>query len=204
MLTNNLQWSEGKTRRVNGRIIYGLDVLLPNSIWIRQGNGEWISIGAGLLPQPHATLPSFIMMIYGCSLCPDLIFQAHVRCGSLGRAFTINKQTLFTWLILQEAMRLKHLEPGIHLPHTSKYHQDAIDIYWAQEKTAGVDAFHYVRQCLITTGWMDWVTERPEKGSESKAAQNKVKHRRKEETTAGFGWAAAHRVNPHCCSRQTN
>ena len=113
---------------------YSLDVLWPNCIWIRQGNREWISIGTGLLPQPSASLPSFIMMIYGCSLCPDLIFQTHVRCGSLGKAFTINKQTLFTWLIFQEAMRLKHLVQGIHLPHTSKYHPDAIDIHWTIEE----------------------------------------------------------------------
>lgn len=106
----------------------------------------------GLLPQPSASLPSFIMMIYSCSLCPDLIFQAHVRCGSLGKAFTINKQTLFTWLILQEAMRLKHLERGIHLPHTSKYHPDAIDIYWAMEKMAGVDGLHHVKWCLRKEG----------------------------------------------------
>lgn len=125
---------------------YSLDVLWPNSIWIRWGNREWISIGTGLLPQPSTSLPSFIMMIYGCSLCPDLIFQTHVRCGSLGKAFTINKQTLFTWLILQEAMRLKNLEQGIHLPHTSKYHPDAIDIYWALEKMAGVDKLHHVRR----------------------------------------------------------
>lgn len=107
---------------------YRLDILWPNSIWIKQGNREWISIETGLLPQPSASLPSFIMMIYGCSLYPDLIFQTHVRCGSLGKAFTINKHTLFTRLILQEAMRLKHLEQDIHLPHTSKYHPDAIDI----------------------------------------------------------------------------
>lgn len=111
-----------------------------------------LASGTGLLPQPSASLPSFIMMIYSCSLCPDLIFQAHVRCGSLGKAFTINKQTLFTWLILQEAMRLKHLERGIHLPHTSKYHPDAIDIYWAMEKTAGVDGLHHVKWCLRKEG----------------------------------------------------
>lgn len=111
-----------------------------------------LASGTGLLPQPSASLPSFIMMIYSCSLCPDLIFQAHVRCGSLGKAFTINKQTLFTWLILQEAMRLKHLERGIHLPHTSKYHPDAIDIYWAMEKTAGVDGLHHVKRCLRKEG----------------------------------------------------
>lgn len=171
MLTNNFRWSEGKTSCFNGRIIYGLDVLWPNSIWIRQGNREWISIGTGLLPQPCASLPSFIMMIYSCSLCPDLIFQTHVRCGSLGKAFTINKQTLFTWLILQEAMRLKHLELGIHLPHTSKYHQDASDIYWAQERTARVDGFHYVRRCLIIRGWKKWETERREKGLELKTVK---------------------------------
>lgn len=45
-------------------------------------------------------------------------------------------------------MRLKHLEQGIHLPHTSKYHPDAIDIYWAIEKMAGVDRLHLVRRCL--------------------------------------------------------
>lgn len=106
-----------------------------------------------LLSRPWGSLPSFIMMIYGCSLCPDLIFQTHVRCGSLGKAFTINKQTLFTWLILQEAMRLKHLEPGIYLPHTSKHHQDAVDIYWTEGKTAGVDGFYYVRWCLIIGRW---------------------------------------------------
>lgn len=36
-------------------------------------------------------------------------------------------------------MRLKHLEQGIHLLHTSKYQPHAIDIYWAIEKTTGVD-----------------------------------------------------------------
>lgn len=108
-----------------------------------------------LLFRPWGSLPSFIMMIYGCSLCPGLIFQTHVRCGSLGEAFTINKQTLFTWLILQEAMRLKHLEPGIYLPHTSKHQRDATDIYWAEGKTARVDGFYYVRWCLITGGWRE-------------------------------------------------
>lgn len=43
-------------------------------------------------------------------------------------------------------MRLKHLEQGIHLPHTSKYHPDAIDIYSAIEKSAGVDRLHHVRR----------------------------------------------------------
>lgn len=121
-----------------------------NSIWIRQGNREWISIETGLLPQASDSLPSFIMMIYSCSLHPDLIFQPHVRCGSFGKAFTINKQMLFTWLILREAMRLKHLQPGIHLLHNSKYHRDAIDIYWPKEKTAGVDGCYPVRQ------WKKW------------------------------------------------
>lgn len=49
-------------------------------------------------------------------------------------------------------MRLKHLELGIHLPHTSKYHPDAIDIYWAIEKMAGVDKLHHVRRCLRKEG----------------------------------------------------
>lgn len=98
------------------------------------GETEWISTGMGLLLQPSACLPSSVMMIYGCSLCPDLVFQTHVRCGSLRKAFTINKQTLFTWLILWEAMRLKHLEQDIHLPRTAKYHPDAIDIYWPIKK----------------------------------------------------------------------
>ncbi len=35
-------------------------------------------------------------------------------------------------------MMLKLLEQRIYLFHTSKYHPDAIDIYWAVEKTAGV------------------------------------------------------------------
>lgn len=122
-----------------------------NSIWIRQGNRERISIETGLLPQASDSLPSFIMMIYSCSLHPDLIFLPHVRCGSLGKAFTINKQMLFTWLILQEAMRLKHLQPDIHLPHNSKYHRDAIDIYRPKEQTVGLDGCYPVRQ------WKRWM-----------------------------------------------
>lgn len=136
-----------------------------------------LASGTGLLPQPSASLPSFIMMIYSCSLCPDLIFQAHVRCGSLGKAFTINKQTLFTWLILQEAMRLKHLERGIHLPHTSKYHPDAVDIYWAMEKTAGVDGLHHVKWCLRKEGMEGSGDER----SEGREGRLGIKKPRKEE-----------------------
>lgn len=136
-----------------------------------------LASGTGLLPQPSASLPSFIMMIYSCSLCPDLIFQAHVRCGSLGKAFTINKQTLFTWLILQEAMRLKHLERGIHLPHTSKYHPDAIDIYWAMEKTAGVDGLHHVKWCLRKEGMEGRGDERSE-GREGRLGIKKQGRRR--------------------------
>ena len=108
--------------------------------------GKKSELAVGQVPSP--SLVSFIMMIYDCSLCPDLIFQTHVRCGSLGKAFTINKQTLFTWVILQEAMRLKHLEQGIYLSHTSKYHPDDVDIYWPTEKMAGVDKHHHVRKCL--------------------------------------------------------
>lgn len=40
-------------------------------------------------------------------------------------------------------MRLKHLEQGIHLPHTSKYHPDAIDIYCVVEKMAKMDKLHH-------------------------------------------------------------
>lgn len=43
-------------------------------------------------------------------------------------------------------MRLKHLEQDIHLPHTSKYHPDAIDIYCVIEKMAEVDKLHHVRR----------------------------------------------------------
>lgn len=154
-----------------------------------------LASGTGLLPQPSASLPSFIMMIYSCSLCPDLIFQAHVRCGSLGKAFTINKQTLFTWLILQEAMRLKHLERGIHLPHTSKYHPDAVDIYWAMEKTAGVDGLHHVKWCLRKEG----MEGRGDERSEGREGRLGIKKPRKEENQekAVFGF--------HCrnlCIRQ--
>lgn len=49
-------------------------------------------------------------------------------------------------------MRLKHLEKGIHLPHTSKYHPDAIDIYWAVRKAAGVGGLRHLRQCLRKEG----------------------------------------------------
>ncbi len=47
---------------------------------------------------------------------------------------------------------MKHLEQGIHLPHTSKYHPDAIDIYCAIEKTTGVDRLHHVRRRLRKEG----------------------------------------------------
>ena len=113
-------------------------------------------------------------MIYGCSLCPDLIFQTHVRCGSLGKAFTINKQTLFTWLIFREAMRLKHLEKGIHLPHTSKYHPDAIDIYWSGRKTAGVGGLHHLKPCLRKEG-----TEEGWRKKEMKEREDGWKERRR-------------------------
>lgn len=33
-------------------------------------------------------------------------------------------------------MRLKHLQPGIHLPHTSKHQPDSIDVHWAEETVA--------------------------------------------------------------------
>lgn len=33
-------------------------------------------------------------------------------------------------------MRLKHLQSGIHLPHTSKHHPDSIDVSLAEETAA--------------------------------------------------------------------
>lgn len=142
----------------------------PKSIWIKKGTSEWISMETGLLPQPSASLPSFIMMIYGCSLYPDLIFQAHVRCGSLGKAFTINKQTLFTWLIFQKAMRLKHLEQDIHLPHTSKYHPDAIDICWAVRKYA------WSRRTSLWEAWSHVCLQRRKMGKYWKLERMTFRH----------------------------
>lgn len=46
-------------------------------------------------------------------------------------------------------MRLKHLQLGIHLPHTSKYHQDVIDIYLAKQNMFIVDGFPHTWQPLI-------------------------------------------------------
>lgn len=68
-------------------------------------------------------------------------------------------------------MRLKHLEQGIHLPHTSKYHLDAIDIYPAIEKTAGVDGLHHESQCLWKEhmeGWSDKINKGQSKSLEIK------------------------------------
>lgn len=42
-------------------------------------------------------------------------------------------------------MSLKHLEQGIYLLHTSKYHPDATNIYWALVKMARVDRLHHAR-----------------------------------------------------------
>lgn len=190
MLTNNLHWSEGESSCFNGRIIRPWCIMAKQHM-NQAGNREWISMGTGLLPQPSACLPSFITMIYSCSLCPDLIFQTHVRCGSLGKALTINKQTLFTWLIFQEAMMLKHLEQRIYLFHTSKYHPDAIDIYWAMEKTAGVERLHHVRWCLSREGMERRSDERDEgrrgreEGSEFKRGWESNK---KKKTMCSFVW----------------
>lgn len=47
-------------------------------------------------------------------------------------------------------MRLKHLQPGIHLPHTSKHQPDSIDVSFAEE-TAVVDGCQ-TRAHLVTKG----------------------------------------------------
>lgn len=47
-------------------------------------------------------------------------------------------------------MRLKHLQSGIHLPHTSKHHPDSIDVSLAEE-TAAVDGCR-TRALLVIKG----------------------------------------------------
>lgn len=185
-LTNTLGWNEARSSSLNGRIISNLDVLWPSSIWIRQGNREW----AGLLLQPSASLPSFFKMIYSHTLRPDLIFQPHARCASSGEAFTINKQTLFTWIILREAMRLKHLQPGIHLPHTSKHHPDSIDISLAEE-TAAVDGCRTGAH-LVTKGMEEMSDEGEWEGRRKFGLINE-----KWELGGGGAWSEANQEAPH-------
>lgn len=97
----------------------------------REIKSEWEWGRGSYSPQPTASSPSFIMVMYTRSLRHDLIFQTHVRCGSLGKAFTINKQTLFTCRALWEAHELEGFRAFSLFTPVNKPH--ATDIYETME-----------------------------------------------------------------------